>query len=76
MVIRAGMKRFGIPENHILATKVQLENGVITDRLACIPSGPGNLKFCSKSSRKGSMRPSAIPAGTPTCLRWPNIRSR
>jgi HAD superfamily phosphoserine phosphatase-like hydrolase len=43
-VIRAGMKQFGIAEDHILATKVELENGVITDRLACIPSGPGKPK--------------------------------
>ena len=40
-IIRAGMKWFGIAEDHILATKVELENGVITDRLTCIPSGPG-----------------------------------
>ena len=43
-VIRAGLKPFGIAEDHILATKVQLEYGVITDRLACIPSGPGKPK--------------------------------
>jgi phosphoserine phosphatase len=43
-VIRVGMKPFGIAEDHILATKVQLEYGVITDRLACIPSGPGKPK--------------------------------
>jgi HAD superfamily phosphoserine phosphatase-like hydrolase len=52
-VIRAGMKRFGIPENHILATKVQLENGVITDRLACIPSGPGKPKVLLEVVKKG-----------------------
>jgi phosphoserine phosphatase len=40
-VIRAGVKAFGIGEDRILATKVDLENGVITDRLVRIPSGPG-----------------------------------
>ncbi|HEY4763932.1 MAG TPA: HAD-IB family phosphatase [Candidatus Sulfotelmatobacter sp.] len=40
-VIRAGMKSFAIAEDHILATKVSVENGIITDRLACVPSGPG-----------------------------------
>jgi HAD superfamily hydrolase (TIGR01490 family) len=40
-VIRAGMQEFGIPEDRILATKVELENGVITDRLVRVPSGPG-----------------------------------
>ena len=40
-VIRAGVKAFGIGEDRILATKADLENGVITDRLVRIPSGPG-----------------------------------
>lgn len=40
-VIRAGMKPFGIADDHILATKAQLENGTVTDRLVRIPSGPG-----------------------------------
>jgi HAD superfamily phosphoserine phosphatase-like hydrolase len=43
-VIRTGMKAFGVPEDRILATKVELENGVITDRLVRIPSGPGKPK--------------------------------
>jgi HAD superfamily hydrolase (TIGR01490 family) len=40
-VIRAGMRAFGISENRILATKVELEDGVITGRLVRVPSGPG-----------------------------------
>ena len=40
-VIRAGMKHFDIPENRILATAVEIERGVVTDRLIRIPSGPG-----------------------------------
>jgi phosphoserine phosphatase len=40
-VIRAGMKWFDIPEDRILAAKVETENGVVTDRLVRIPSGPG-----------------------------------
>ncbi len=51
-VIRAGMKPFGIAEDHILATKVQLEYGVITDRLACIPSGPGKPKVLREVVKK------------------------
>lgn len=39
-VIRAAMKSFGIPENRILATKPVLENGIVTDRLVRIPTGP------------------------------------
>ena len=40
-VIRAGMRHFGIPENRVLATKVELDNGIITDRLIRVPSGAG-----------------------------------
>jgi len=40
-VIRAGMEQFGIAADRILATKVEVDNGVITDRLVRIPSGPG-----------------------------------
>lgn len=40
-VIRAGMKQFGISDDRILAAKVDLVDGVITDRLVRIPSGAG-----------------------------------
>jgi len=41
-IIRSGMRRFGIPQNRILAAaKVAVENGTITDRLIRVPSGPG-----------------------------------
>jgi phosphoserine phosphatase len=40
-IIRSGMTYFGIPNNHILSTEVAVENGVITDRLIRVPSGPG-----------------------------------
>ena len=40
-VIRAGMKYFGIPESRILAAKVELDGGTITDRLIRVPSGNG-----------------------------------
>jgi HAD superfamily hydrolase (TIGR01490 family) len=43
-IIRSGMKHFGIPYDRILATEVEVENGVITDRLLRIPSGPGKQK--------------------------------
>lgn len=42
-VIRAGMKPFGIPESHILATKAEVEDGVVTDRLTQVPTGPGKV---------------------------------
>jgi phosphoserine phosphatase len=40
-VIRAGMKHFAILESRILAAKVELDAGVITDRLIRVPSGAG-----------------------------------
>jgi len=43
-VIRAGMKHFGIPENRILATAIEIHDGIITGRLIRIPSGPGKPK--------------------------------
>jgi phosphoserine phosphatase len=43
-VIRAGMEQFGISADRILATKVEVANGVITDRLIRVPSGPGKTK--------------------------------
>jgi len=40
-VIRVGMRQFGIAENRILAGTTAIENGVVTDRLVRLPSGPG-----------------------------------
>ena len=40
-VIRIGMKHFGIPESRILASKVEVDNGIVTDRLIRVPSGAG-----------------------------------
>jgi HAD superfamily phosphoserine phosphatase-like hydrolase len=51
-VIRSGMKQFGIAEDHILAAKVELDNGMITDRLARIPSGPGKPKVLREVVKK------------------------
>lgn len=43
-VIRVGMRLFGIEADRILAAKVEVEKGVITDRLIRVPSGPGKTK--------------------------------
>jgi phosphoserine phosphatase len=51
-VIRAGMKAFGIAEDHILATAIELENRVITDRLIRVPSGPGKPKALREVVKK------------------------
>ena len=51
-VIRTGMKAFGIGEDRILATRVEVANGVITDRLVRIPSGPGKPKALREVVKK------------------------
>ena len=52
-VIRAGMKQFGIAEDHILATKVELTDGIVTDRLVRVPSGQGKPKALREVVKKG-----------------------
>jgi HAD superfamily phosphoserine phosphatase-like hydrolase len=43
-VICEAMKHFGIPKEKILAAAVEIENGIITDRLVRVPSGIGKPK--------------------------------
>ena len=40
-VIRAAMKHFGIPESRVLAARVELDDGLASDRLVRVPSGSG-----------------------------------
>jgi HAD superfamily phosphoserine phosphatase-like hydrolase len=47
-LIRAGTKEFAIPESRILAAKVELDGGIVTDKLVRIPSGPGKPKALSE----------------------------
>ena len=43
-VIREAMKHFAIPQDKILAAAVEIENGLVTDRLLRVPSGIGKPK--------------------------------
>jgi phosphoserine phosphatase len=43
-IIRSGMRWFGIPQDRILAAEVAIENGIVTDRLIRVPSGPGKAE--------------------------------
>src|SRR5581483_842964 len=43
-VIRSAMKYVGISPQRILAAAVQIDSGVVTDRLIRVPSGPGKPK--------------------------------
>jgi HAD superfamily phosphoserine phosphatase-like hydrolase len=40
-IIRSAMRWFGIPQDRILAAEAAIGNGIITDRLLRVPSGPG-----------------------------------
>jgi HAD superfamily phosphoserine phosphatase-like hydrolase len=51
-VIRAGMEHCGIPENRILAAAVEIENGVVTDRLVRVPTGAGKPAAIRDAIRK------------------------
>lgn len=39
-VVEVGAEFFGIPREHVLAAEVHVENGVATNRLVRVPSGP------------------------------------
>src|SRR5437667_1804417 len=43
-VIREAMRHVGIPPEKILAASANIENGMVTDRLVRVPSGPGKVK--------------------------------
>ena len=57
-IIRSGMRSFGISQNRILAAEVAVENGIITDRLIRVPSGPGKSEVI-RSVLKSS--PDSVP---------------
>ena len=51
-VIRAAVKHFGIPENRILAANVEVDDGIATDRLIRVPSGPGKPEALREVAKK------------------------
>jgi HAD superfamily phosphoserine phosphatase-like hydrolase len=51
-VIRAGMKHFGIPESRILAAEVEVDDGIVTDRLVRVPSGAGKPQALREAVKK------------------------
>lgn len=48
-VIRAAMTYFEIEEDRILAAKVEIDDGIATDRLIRVPSGPGKPEALRKA---------------------------
>ena len=51
-VIRAAMRHFGIPRDHVLAAAVKISKMRITGRLIRIPSGDGKPKALRKAVKK------------------------
>jgi len=51
-VIRAGVKQFGIPEDHILASRAEVKDGIVTDRLVRVPSGAGKTRALAEVAQK------------------------
>jgi HAD superfamily phosphoserine phosphatase-like hydrolase len=51
-LIRAGMKQFGIAEDRVLAAKAVLKDGIVSDQLARVPSGPGKVTALREVARK------------------------
>ena len=43
-IIRSAMRSFRIPQDRILSAETAVENGVITNRLVRVPSGPGKVE--------------------------------
>lgn len=51
-VIETAMRYFAIPREHVIAACVEIDNGVITDRIIRVPSGPGKPKAIRELIRK------------------------
>lgn len=51
-LIRAGMVQFDVLEDHVLAAKAVIENGIVTDQLVRVPSGPGKPKALREVAKK------------------------
>ncbi|HEY1800408.1 MAG TPA: haloacid dehalogenase-like hydrolase [Terriglobales bacterium] len=51
-VIEAAMKHFEIAPDHVLAAKVEIEDGMVTDRLIRVPSGEGKPKAIREVIRR------------------------
>jgi phosphoserine phosphatase len=56
-VIEAGVRRFNIPSNRVLAARVEVENGIITDRLIHVPTDEDKVEALR---RVGITQPHAV----------------
>jgi len=56
-VIEEGARRFGIPANRVLAARVQVKNGIVTDVLTDVPTDEGKV---ASLNRAGITAPDAV----------------
>jgi phosphoserine phosphatase len=56
-VIEEGVQRFGIPAGRVLAARVEISNGVVTDRLLDVPTDQGKV---DSLARAGITHPDAV----------------
>ncbi len=56
-VVEEGVREFGIPEEHVLATEVVVAEGVIKSELIDVPTGPGKAEALK---RRGVEHPDAV----------------
>jgi HAD superfamily phosphoserine phosphatase-like hydrolase len=52
-VIEAGVHRFGIPKERVLAASVVCDNGIATDRLSRVPTGEGKASAIKRVIQRG-----------------------
>ncbi len=51
-VVSAGVKRFGIPSEHVLGASIHFKDDLATDRLVRVPSGPGKATAITEVLRR------------------------
>jgi len=56
-VIEEGIRRFGIPADRVLAARVEVKNGIVTDVLTDVPTDEGKV---SSLARMGITAPDAV----------------
>ena len=56
-VIEEGVKRFGIPAKRVLAARVEVKNGIVTDSLLDVPTDEGKV---ASLDRSGIRKPDAV----------------
>lgn len=51
-IIESAMRHFGIAPERVLASTVEIDSGIVTDRLVCVPSGEGKPRALRAAGSK------------------------